>query len=130
MNEKIKYWINISEYDIETAKAMLDSKRLLYVGFMCHQAIEKILKAYYVFSKNENPPYTHSLSVIAKDSGLFVKFNNEQLELIDTLEPLNVMSRYPDVKDRLFASLTVEKCKRLLEETEELFKWIKQKLLI
>ncbi len=41
INEKIKYWIDIAEYDLETAKAMLSTKRYLYVGFMCHQVIEK-----------------------------------------------------------------------------------------
>ena len=48
MNEKVKYWTELSEYDIKTAEAMLQNKRYLYVGFMAHQAIEKILKAYFV----------------------------------------------------------------------------------
>ena len=48
MDEQTAYWIEIAEYDIETAKAMLVSKRFLYVGFMCHQAIEKTIKAYYL----------------------------------------------------------------------------------
>lgn len=51
MNEKIQYWIDIAEYDLETAKVMLEGKRFLYVGFMCHQVIEKILKGYYVARK-------------------------------------------------------------------------------
>jgi hypothetical protein len=37
MNDKIKYWLELSDYDFNTAKAMLNSKRFLYVGFMCHQ---------------------------------------------------------------------------------------------
>lgn len=41
MNEKVKYWIDLAKYDFETAKAMFDTKRYLYVGFMCHQTIEK-----------------------------------------------------------------------------------------
>ena len=45
MDEKIKYWLELSDYDYETAVVMLNSKRYLYVGFMCHQTIEKILKA-------------------------------------------------------------------------------------
>ena len=45
MNIKVKYWTELSEYDMKTAEAMLQSKRYLYVGFMAHQAIEKILKA-------------------------------------------------------------------------------------
>jgi len=29
MNEKSKYWVELSEYDIETAEAMLKTKRFL-----------------------------------------------------------------------------------------------------
>jgi len=61
MNEKVIHWIDISDYDLETAQAMLESKRFLYVGFMCHQSIEKILKAYYAFRMNIVPPFTHKL---------------------------------------------------------------------
>ena len=48
MNSKISYWMELSEYDIATAQAMLESKRYLYVGFTAHQSIGKILKAYFV----------------------------------------------------------------------------------
>jgi HEPN domain-containing protein len=44
MDNKVPYWVEISDYDLDTAEAMLASKRYLYVGFMCHQTIEKILK--------------------------------------------------------------------------------------
>ena len=45
--ERVKYWVDIAEYDFETAKVMLKGGRRLYVAFMCHQVIEKTLKAYY-----------------------------------------------------------------------------------
>jgi len=41
MEEKTRYWIELAEYDLETAKVMLFSKRLLYVGFMCHRSSRK-----------------------------------------------------------------------------------------
>ncbi len=41
MDDKVKYWLELSDYDLGTALAMLNSKRYLYVGFMCHQTIEK-----------------------------------------------------------------------------------------
>jgi HEPN domain-containing protein len=47
LEDKVKYWLELSDYDFETAEAMLSSGRYLYVGFMCHQTIEKILKAYF-----------------------------------------------------------------------------------
>ncbi len=37
MDTKMRYWLDLSDYDLETASAMLTSGRYLYVGFMCHQ---------------------------------------------------------------------------------------------
>jgi len=56
------YWVDIANYDLETAEAMLKSKRYLYVGFMCHQAIEKMLKAIYSYKIQEMPPRIHNLA--------------------------------------------------------------------
>lgn len=39
-------WIAMSDYDIGTAEHMLSSGRYLYVIFMCHLALEKMLKAH------------------------------------------------------------------------------------
>ena len=39
--EKVHYWLDIAAYDIETAEAMCQTGRWLYVAFMCHQVIEK-----------------------------------------------------------------------------------------
>lgn len=47
MTDKVRYWVELSDYDLDTAQAMLETRRYLYVGFMCHQVIEKILKAYW-----------------------------------------------------------------------------------
>ncbi len=33
---EIDYWIDIADYDLKTAEAMLETGRYLYVGFMCH----------------------------------------------------------------------------------------------
>ena len=42
--DKSEYWFESAKYDLQTARAMLETRRLLYVGFMCHQTIEKALK--------------------------------------------------------------------------------------
>lgn len=110
MEDKIKYWNELSEYDLETAKAMLKSKRYLYVGFMCHQTIEKILKAYFTKINDTTPPFSHSLSFLAKRSKIYDAFTEEQRDFIDQIEPLNIEARYPSHKERLLRSLTNEKC--------------------
>jgi len=128
MNEKTQYWIEISDYDLETAEAMLGSKRYLYVGFMCHQTIEKIFKAYFIALKSETAPYSHSLSYLAKQGEFYNSFTEEQRDFIDQIEPLNIEARYPSHKERLLKSLTEDKCTEILKRTKELQQWIKEKL--
>ncbi len=55
MDNKVDYWLEMSDYDFETAKAMLATQRYLYVGFMCHQVIEKALKAYWTMYLKNRP---------------------------------------------------------------------------
>jgi HEPN domain-containing protein len=128
MDSKIKYWIDLSDYDFETAEAMLQSKRYLYVGFMCHQSVEKAFKAYYTKLKSETAPYTHSLSYLAKQGDFYEKFSEKQKEFIDQIEPLNIEARYPSHKERLLKSLTDEKCLEIIQSTKEIQKWIKERL--
>jgi HEPN domain-containing protein len=128
MDEKVKYWLDISDYDLETARAMLNTKRYLYVGFMCHQAIEKIFKAYYLTLMAETPPFSHSLSYLAKRGGFYENFSERQKEFIDQVEPLNIEARYPAHKERILKSLTPEKCAEIIQNTSDLQQWTKEKL--
>ncbi len=129
MSKKIEYWIELSDYDIKTANVMLHGKRFLYVGFMAHQSIEKILKACFVKNNDKTPPYSHRLSLLAKKASLYKLFSEEQKEFIDMLEPMNIEARYPSHKELLLKSLTEARCIQILQKAEELQIWIKQKLL-
>lgn len=109
------YWVDLAEYDLMTAKAMLDTKRYLYVGFMCHQCIEKILKGFCVFKGLDNPPYTHNLMMLAEKSGLLCQLNEEQMDFLDFLQPLNIEARYPEAKQKLLSVLTEKRCKEIID---------------
>lgn len=128
MNEKVKYWLEMSDYDLVTAQAMLESKRYLYVGFMCHQSIEKIFKALFTAKKNETPPFVHNLSMISQKGEFYGEFSESQKDLIDELEPLNIEARYPTHKEKMFKMLSEDKCISLIEKTRELQEWVKTKL--
>lgn len=127
-NEKISYWVNIAEYDLKTAKVMLEGKRYVYVGFMCHQAIEKILKALYTKIKNDTPPFTHNLLFLSEKCGLLKMMDEEKISFLHSLQPLNIESRYPSYKDFLFTKLNYTNTKEILKETKTYFKWIKNML--
>lgn len=126
--DKVAYWIDIADYDLETAKAMYKTKRWLYVGFMCHQVLEKTLKAYWCSKQEQDPPYTHNIVKLSVDSKLADEMSEEQNGFIDEMMPLNIEARYPSYKEQLSKRLTPEYCQQILQQTEELQLWIKSKL--
>jgi HEPN domain-containing protein len=128
MSDKVEYWVRIAEYDVESARALLNAKRYLHVGFMCHQVVEKMLKAYYVDTKNEIPPRIHNLRRLASLTGIYDEMTNEQRDFVDTLEPLNIEGRYPADNDDVSAALDDTACRDLVAKTEELHEWIEQRL--
>jgi len=127
--EKVQHWINLSNYDLETADAMLKTKRYLYVGFMCHQVVEKIFKACYAKLKEDTPPFTHDLEYIAKISDFYEILSEEQQNFIGELNPLNIECRYSEYKDDLSKRLTPAKCAQIVEQTKKLQQWTKETIL-
>jgi HEPN domain-containing protein len=125
--DRSQYWIDLAEYDLETAKAMLATGRRLYVGFLCHQIIEKTLKA--VIAKDGTvPPKAHNLARLAESSQLDSLMSQEQNDFIDALLPLNIEARYPGDKDKLLEVLTENYCREVIAKTEDLMIWIKSRL--
>jgi HEPN domain-containing protein len=131
--QKIKYWLEISDYDLETARSMLESKRWLYVVFMCQQAIEKLIKALYINDFDAEPPRTHNLAFLFKKLNV-AKGDSDPKAPSDILKLLNVLSahylnnRYPDYKMNLSRALSEDKAGKYLKETEEVYKWLKSLL--
>ena len=71
VTDKTAYWLDIADYDLDTAEAMHQTGRWLYVAFMCHQVIEKTLKAYWCATRDNDPPYTHNHKRLADGCGLY-----------------------------------------------------------
>lgn len=124
----VEYWIDLAQYDLETAKAMNSTHRYLYVGFMCHQVMEKAFKAFFCKQFKKMPPFTHNLSLLAEKSGLYGEMSEEQKNFLDFLEPLNIEARYPTQKAKLLALLGEGRCNDMISKTENELKWLMTKL--
>lgn len=96
---------------------------------MCHQVIEKSLKAVYVHVHKSAPPFIHRLEKLADKAGVHNKFTEEQINFMEYLDPFDIQAIYPKYKERLVKMLTEQKCKDMISKTEELAKWIREKLL-
>ena len=62
--EKYEYWLDMAEYDLETAGAMYEKGRWIYVQFMCQQALEKLVKGLYILYVDDDIPRVHNIRAV------------------------------------------------------------------
>jgi HEPN domain-containing protein len=123
MDKYVSQWLERSNYDLETAKAMLDAGRYLYVAYMCQQAIEKLLKAINAQHGKENLPI-HNLNRLAELAELRGELAAEQVDLLAELTAYNIEARYGDYKESLSEVVDFQKAKTLYAQTQDLFQWL------
>ena len=121
-------WLDIANYDLETAEAMYSTKRWLYVAFMCHQVIEKTIKAYWSSQCDDIPPYTHNHMRLAEGCGLYEQMSEEQKTFLEVITNYNIEARYPEDKAELARTLSPDNCRNLIDQTKQLQQWIRDKL--
>ncbi|MCL2320365.1 MAG: HEPN domain-containing protein [Treponema sp.] len=125
--DKFEYWLDIAQYDLETAEAMFTTGRWLYVVFMCQQAIEKLCKGLYLLFIDDNVPKIHDInSLITKfEDKLPVSINDEKRLLFAKLSAFYLNNRYPEYKGHLSNTINREEAQDILEKTREAFRWLK-----
>ena len=124
----VQKWLDHVHEDISAADCLFQNKHWLYVGFLCHQAIEKALKAYYAANNDDDPPYTHSHTRLLNICGLTDELSDDLLDFIDLMVPMYIESRYPEQKEQAAQMLNENACRYILKTTKELTQWIEQKL--
>jgi len=121
-------WLSIVAEDLSVAEDLYKTGHWLYVGFMCHQVVEKMLKCYWCVCRDDDPPYIHDHKKIAQGCGLYTKMNVEQLKFLEVIKPLNIEARYQEFKDEVARTLNRENTSDILETTKQLHAWILEKI--
>ena len=127
MDRVVAHWIERAEYDLGTAKAMLDTGRYLYVAYMCQQAVEKLLEAGIARQNKENLPI-HNLTRLSEIAGIRNDLNDEQVAFLAELTPYSIEARYGDYKESLSEIINEQRAKEVYEKTGEIFQWLYQKI--
>lgn len=127
MDKDVKYWVDLSSYDLRTASAMLKTGRYLYVLFMCQQAVEKLLKGLVVKRTRAFPPKTHDLERLATLCSLAL--TPAQAELLRGLTAYYIETRYPENTRKIARETGKEKSRNYLRQTREIMTWLRQELV-
>ena len=122
LENRVSNWIDHSNYDFETAIAMHDSGRYLYVLITSQQCLEKMLKAVYEY-KGLTVPRIHDLLRLAKGLGLILNNLNEQL--LKDLSYYYIASRYSERIQTLSKDIDKNKSVYIMNLTKEMILWLK-----
>lgn len=128
--EKVQYWLDIVAEDLGLGEFLCQSGRWLYSAFMCHQVIEKMLKAYWTATRNDVPPYIHEHKRLAELCGLYGEMDDQQRRFLNEIRLMNIEARYPDYKHSIASVLNEEKTQQIVEQTKQMQQWILQKCLV
>jgi HEPN domain-containing protein len=124
INAKIQEWLRQSEYDISTAEFMYSGGRCFYAVFMCHLAIEKLLKGLLLSKLQELPPKTHNLIYLLDKIGIRPEKNLGKF--IAKLNEVSIATRYPEDVEKLQKIFTDDVTKQIISQTKETLEWIKK----
>jgi HEPN domain-containing protein len=104
MKQTTHNWLRGAEYDIQTAQSLCKSRRYIYVIFMCHLAVEKLLKAIVAEDSTSPPPRTHNLYRLLELSRLDVPETHKDIGA--KLHTMSVATRYPEDINALSGEVT------------------------
>src|SRR3989338_7185898 len=124
MVKTVKNWIDSAEYDLATAQSLLKAKRKVYVVFMCHLAIEKMLKGVFCAKYKKLAPYTHNLIYLVNLARL--KIPSHILEFIETINDKSVPTRYPENIKEIERKFSLKLAQDHLSKTRGFFIWLKR----
>ena len=124
MRPDTQNWIATADYDFETARHMLATQRYIYVVFMCHLALEKMLKAHVTEFTQSVPTKTHNLIYLLKKSNL--ELPQPFLDFVSKINTASVPTRYPEDIERAIKNYSAPLAREYLRQTEEILQWLKQ----
>jgi HEPN domain-containing protein len=112
-----------AERDLENARKNLRVEAYELAAFMCHQAVEKYLKAAWMMHRREAPPRTHSLTELADGLGVPSTLRPK----FAYLNPDYTTARYPDAANGVpYEIYDQATAASKIAAAEEVFSWLRQ----
>lgn len=120
-------WLDRVAYDIDTAKAMLQTGRLIYAIFMCQQSLEKCFKALLAYKDREVVPI-HNLRRLAELAEVIHEMDEPTLVKLDFLSSYYINARYKEDLQQLSRGITESVARDFIQFSEGVVAWLCQKI--
>ena len=124
MRKETKIFIKSAEYDLHTAEFMLKSGRYIYVIFLCHLSLEKMLKATTTEITQKISTKSHNLIYLLKLGN--IQLPSELFNFIAKINNASIVTRYPEDFSKILESYLKNVAKEYLSKTKEIHECLKK----
>ena len=124
MRKDTNNFIKSAEYDLHTAESMLKSGRYIYVIFMCHLSLEKMLKAIVTEITQKISPESHNLIYLLKLGNIQLPL--ELFNFIAKINNASIVTRYPEDFSKILEAYPKNVAKEYLSKTKEIHECLKK----
>ena len=116
--EHIKYWLDTAEYDWTGAEHAFGTKNYVHSLFWAHLVLEKLSKAHWVRTHEDNiPPRVHNIVYLLEQSNM--DLGEPMMKFLEDFNDFQLAGRYPDYTQTIYQRCTKEFTREQLEKIKE-----------
>lgn len=123
IEKQIQYWGTGAVEDWQVAVELVEMGRTRHGLFFAHLALEKLLKALVCRATQDLAPRLHALLRLSEYAG--IDFSEAQRVFLARFDRYQIEGRYPDA---LPVPLEITAARTELQQAQEMFAWLRQKL--
>ena len=99
--EHIEYWVNTAQYDWTGVENAFNAKDYLHCLFWAHLTLEKLAKANWVRTHQDNiPPRVHNIVWLLEDSN--IDLGEDMSDFLEGFNRFQLSGRYPDYTNDIY----------------------------
>jgi len=115
----ISYWVDTAQYDWTGTGHAFDTKDYMHCLFWAHLSLEKLAKAHWVRTHEDNiPPKVHNVVWLLEESNL--DLGEEMMNFLEDFNDFQLAGRYPDYTTNIYKMCTKEFTLEQLEKVKEI----------
>jgi HEPN domain-containing protein len=118
--EHIKYWVDTAQKDWKAAECMFDTKNYMHCLVWAHLVLEKLSKAHWVRTHEDNiPPIVHNVVWLLEESEMNFNLDEETMTFLREFNDFQLEGRYPDYTQKIYRRCTKDYARRKPEKIKE-----------
>lgn len=126
--EHIEYWSSQVKDDFDCALVLNKAKHYAQSLFWAHLALEKMIKAFWIYKNESNtPPLVHNLVRLIVQTN--EKFTDDDLLFFNEMNVFQIKGRYPNYAEKLEETISGEICDNYLLKTQNMLSCLQEKML-